>query len=401
MSVPGADPAASLYSRPFVLLCFSSLAFYLSFQLLTAVVPLYAASLGVRDAQIGLLIGAFAGAAMLLRPVAGRLADRVGRVPLIAAGPAIFAVATLAYPAVGGLGTLLALRVFHGIGMGLGPTAATTMVADLAPGERRGEAMGVFGVTTTAGIAVGPYLGVELMRAFGYATAFAVSAGVAVIGFLIARTLPETRPRGAGNDAPGPPGARWGRRPLQAAAGLFSPRAVYPSLLLLALYFGFGGVIAFLPLFARVEHLGNPGLFFAAYAVAVILVRAWAGRLADRFGRRIVTAPGLVLAGVALAVLAGARTPARMALAAALYGAGLGLAQPALMAMTADRVGPEERGRAMGTFYTAWELGIGGGAVVLGQVAARLGYPAMWWIAALAAWLGALASLRGLTRLRG
>jgi MFS family permease len=60
--------------------------------------------------------------------------------------------------------------------------------------------------------------------------------------------------------------------------------------------------------------------------------------------------------------------------AAALYGVGFGAGQPALLAMTADRVPPEERGRAMGTLYTAWELGILGGAILLGLCATPLGY---------------------------
>ena len=71
------------------------------------------------------------------------------------------------------------------------------------------------------------------------------------------------------------------------------------------------------------------------------------------------------------------------------------------MAMTTDRVPPEERGRAMGTFFTAWELGISAGSVLLGVCADRAGYPAMWWVAAAVAWAGACAGARDITRPRG
>jgi predicted MFS family arabinose efflux permease len=51
---------------------------------------------------------------------------------------------------------------------------------------------------------------------------------------------------------------------------------------------------------------------------------------------------------------------------AGILGLGFGSAQPALMALTTDRAGPSERGKAMGTFYTAWELGIASGAAAAG-----------------------------------
>jgi MFS family permease len=100
-------------------------------------------------------------------------------------------------------------------------------------------------------------------------------------------------------------------------------------------------------------------------------------------------------------VLGWATSVAGLLGAALLYGVGYGAAQPALMAMTADRVPPEERGRAMGTFYTAWELGISGGSILLGMAATRFGYPVMWWTAAAVTWLGAVAATRHITRLRG
>jgi predicted MFS family arabinose efflux permease len=87
--------------------------------------------------------------------------------------------------------------------------------------------------------------------------------------------------------------------------------------------------------------------------------------------------------------------------AAALYGVGFGAGPPALLAMTADRVPPEERGRAMGTLYTAWELGILGGALLLGLRATPLGYETTWWMSAAIAGVGAGAALHPGRRPRG
>jgi len=114
-----------------------------------------------------------------------------------------------------------------------------------------------------------------------------------------------------------------------------------------------------------------------------------------------VIAPALALAGISLGLLGLADCQATFLGAAALYGLAFGAGQPALLAMTADRVSPAERGRAMGTLYTAWELGIFGGSILLGLAATRLGYAMTWWVAGAIAALGAAAALRGVGRAWG
>jgi len=191
-----------------------------SFHLLIPVVPLYVTRIGVGEAAVGLILGTFAFSSMLWRPLAGWLADRHGRRPLVILGTAVFAVAALGYSVVGGLGAFLVLRFFHGIGMGFGPTAASTVVADVAPAARRGEAMGVFGLTATTGLAFAPYAAIEVFERWGPHAVFALSAAVGLAAVALAWAIPETRPP----ELPAPP-------PISASS-LFSRGALSPSLVL-------------------------------------------------------------------------------------------------------------------------------------------------------------------------
>jgi MFS family permease len=391
----GPDRAGSLLNRPFVLLFVATFLFYMSFQMLLPVLPLYATAVGAHESQIGFVVGAFAFAAMLLRPVAGELTDRLGRYPLVLAGSTIFAAAAIAYPTLGhSVPSLLVLRLFHGIGMGLGPTAGTVMIADLAPPARRGEALGLYGMAGNASLVIGPFIGGAVLERSGFGSAFAVSAAVALASVLVASRLPETRGETPAGPRPAPSLA--GR-----LAGLFSVGALYPAFLVFTLAFPFGALFTFLPLFALQHGLGNPGLFFTAFALTALLVRGQAGRLTDRLGRRAVMAPSLALAAIALLLLAGADSMAWLVTSAVLFGVGFGAAQPAILAMAADRVPPTERGRAVGTVYTALELGISSGAVLFGLWAARWGYRSMWLAAAVSAGIGAGAAARHITRTRG
>jgi len=392
-------------TRPFLVLWCATLLFYLGFQLLLPITPLYATALGAREAEVGLIMGSFALAAMVLRPLAGDLADRIGRRPLVLLGTAIFMLAPVGYALVGTVPALLVVRLFHGTGMGFGPTAATVIATDLTPAARRGAAMGIYGLASAVALAVGPYAGGELVHRFGFVSTFLAAIAIEALALGLAWTLPETRPATVvPRAAAATPDVVMAAAPVALARfwrRWFSTAAVYPSALVLALYVSYGGLAALLPLFAERRQLGNPGLFYTVYALSSLAVRSPAGRLSDRLGRRAVVAPALAISATSLAVLALAASQRAFLGAAALYGVGFGAAQPALLAMTADRAAPEERGRAMGTLYTAWELGISGGSMLLGLCATTLGYAATWGTAAAIAALGALAALCPTERPRG
>lgn len=382
----GPDPAAgrrgSLFSRDFTLVCLATGFFYLSFYLILPVMPLYVAGMGGTSTQIGLIIGLFAFMAMVLRPPAGWLIDTRGARPVLLAGMGIFLLASLGYLFTPSVTPILALRLFHGVGMGLFPTAATVVIAEMAPPLRRGEAMGWFGVTNSIAFIVGPTGGLAVVNHLGYAALFLLAAGAAGIGLSCIVLLPEVRP-----EAPPSTG-------LPGPASIFSRSALLPSTILLFLYLPYGILVAFIPLIATGRGLTNPGLFYTVFAIAMLLVRSKAGEISDRRGRAVVIVPGMLITAVALIVLGGTSGPAGVLAGAAVVGVGFGMVQPTLMALTTDRVAPKERGKAMGTFYFAWELGIASGSTGAGLLLTRLDMPPVLLGGALLPILGALLAFK-------
>jgi MFS family permease len=181
---------------------------------------------------------------------------------------------------------------------------------------------------------------------------------------------------------------RQPRRTGFRAADVMSSAALVPSLIAMCLTFGYGTQVAFLPLHAD-SHGLNPGVFFLVFAVLTTIVRGPAGRLSDHRGRAPVAILGLLLAAGALVVLALSETLVGLAVAGAIYGAAYGTAQPALIAWSVDTVGEGERGRALATYYAAFEIGIAIGAVSAGMAVARWGFVATFLSAALVAATGA------------
>jgi len=372
-------------ARPFVLLWLSAFAFFLSFLLLLSALPIFARrSLGASDAAIGVITAAFAVTSLLLRPVAGWAADRYGRRPFMLAGALTFAVASVAYGWAGGAGGLVLVRLVHGAGMGLYPTAASAMVADLTPPDRRGEILGLYGASGSLALAVGPIVGIAVVDRFGFAPLFWIAGAVAAISTLLIVPARETLVQR--------------RRTAFSTADVVCSAALVPSLIVMCMTVTYGTQVAFLPLHAD-SHGINVGVFFLVFALLTTVVRAPAGRLSDRHGRAPVAAIGLLLASAALVVLALSQTIAGLALAGAIYGVAYGSAQPALIAWAVDTAQEGERGRAVATYYAAFEIGIAIGATCSGLAVARWGVAATFLAAAVVAMTGAALAL-GTRRLR-
>jgi MFS family permease len=224
-------------------------------------------------------------------------------------------------------------------------------------------------------MAVGPLAGMEVVRSFGFAALFAVAAACAMVALGLSAVVRETL------EAPA-------RVPLRLRATL-SRAALLPSAIVLCLHVTYGAQVSFLPLHVDRQGL-NPGLFFLAFALVVAVVRGHAGRLSDRLGRRPVAVTGLVVTALAVVTLTFTADVRGLFAAGILYGIGFGTAQPALTAWTVDAVEVQDRGRAMGTYYTALELGIAIGAVGAGVAAAAFGFAATFLTAAGVAVLGAV-----------
>jgi MFS family permease len=271
------------------------------------------------------------------------------------------------YAAATGAASLFFVRLAHGVGMGLLPTAAIAMVADTAPPSRRAEILGVFGIASSLALALGPATGVVLARALGFTALFAGAAVVGAIGLACVAVMPETLT------------VRETRR--FRLADTMSRTALFPSVLMLAMTLTYGGLITFLPLHAAARDV-NPGVFFVAYALALGAARQPAGRISDRWGRAPVAVVGLVVMAGALLLLAGAGDARRIVAGGIVYGAGHGIAHPVLVAWAAEGASAAQRGRAIGTLYTALELGIAAGSTAAGIGVARAGFTATFVVAA-------------------
>ena len=356
--MPASPPHS--YGLAFWLMCLSSFLFFLSFNLLLPELPDHLTRLGGGEYK-GYIIALFTLTAGLSRPFSGKLADTVGRIPVMVLGSLVCFACGFAYPLAHTVAAFLGLRLLHGFSTGFKPTGTAAYIADIVPDERRGEAMGLIGLTGTLGMAVGPLLGTWIGENFSINTLFYISSGVALLSVLVQGTLTETLAPAQRQRF------RLGLLRLKRDE-LIEPRVLVPALVMVLVLFSFGAVLTVIPDQSRLLGLPSKGLFYTSYTVAALAVRLLAGRASDRRGRVWVLRWSVAGVALSLLLLAVWTSATGFIVAAVVFGLGTGLVSPTLMAWGVDLSDPAYRGRAMATLYIALELGIGLGALAAGWI---------------------------------
>ena len=328
------------------------------------------------DLEVGIVSGAFALTGLVCRPIAGAAADRRGRKPTVVAGAllAVVAGALLFLPA--SIPGLIVSRLFLGAGEGTVFTAGSAWNVDMAPAERRGRMIGLYGLAIWTGLTLGPPVGELLLHAGGYDLVWAFAVGAPAVGALIASTLPESVAP-AGDRTQGP---------------IISREALAPGVTFSLSVVGFAAVSAFIVLSLDERGVGHGATVFSAFAATVVATRLVGGHLPDRIGPAR-CALGAALVETAGLILLGAAHSLPVALLGAVgMGAAFSLLFPALSLLAVNRVSPERRGAAMGTFTAAFDLGMLAGSPAVGAAAVLGGYAAAFYVAAASALLCAFIS---------
>lgn len=344
--------------------------------------------------ELGLLLGVYDGAEVVLKPVFGAVADRVGAKPVLVGGLIGFAGASALFVIAGSAHWLGAARLAQGSAAAAFSPAASATVAALGGAKRTGRLFGGYGGVKGVGYLLGPILGGAIVAAGGYRSLFAVLAALAaVVAVLAVVAIPHVAP------------ARRERSTLVALVRQVTDRSFLGPVVVLA-----GGTAAlsagvgYLPVLGAHRQLGPlaTGAIVTTLGVAAAIVQPWAGRAHDRASLPANAGAGAIALcasgfGVALAIPGAVG----VALGAVIVGCGIGLSTPVGFAQLAATAPQARMGRTMGAAEVGRELGDAGGPLLAGT-AGLLGLNAglAGLAAALLACAGAAAWLRSVPRAR-
>jgi MFS family permease len=333
----------------------------LGFGAVIPVLPVYLhEQSGVSTFVTGLVIGVASAFALLGRLLAGKVADHRGRRLALLAGMGFCAVAGVLYLPAFGMWGMGPARVLHGLGEGFFVTAAVAWAVDIAPANRRAQALGLLSSGIWGGVSVGPAIG-QAMHSMTRVGLFLTVSSIAVIGIVLLMEE-ELRPHAVVK-------ARW-----------FPPPVLLPGIIL-----GFGNVTyaamsGFLILLLR--HRGHDSTWaFSAFAFAVLFGRFMFGGLPDRMGPRKTLLIGYVFFAIGLVTIAISHNPMTDVPASLAVGLGYSFPWPALASVVVSRVPASERASALGALTAFYDLFVAVSSAIAGAIAGHFGFTAVFWFA--------------------
>ncbi|MBI4336654.1 MAG: MFS transporter [Chloroflexi bacterium] len=375
-------------NRSVLVLCVATMLLTAGQGIANPVLPLYARDLGVSGAEIGLVVSAFGLARFMTNIPAGILSDRAGRRLLLVGGPLVAAVGNLISATANSLGPLLAYRFVAGVGSAAFITGAVIFIADVATLTNRGRLMGLYQGSFLLGIALGPALGGLVAELFGLRAPFIVVGLLSLAsGAWALLRVPESRRLAREKRDVLSEGAVQQKAPDAASRGtysfLFSRDYLLIALVFAGTFFTRGGTqLTLLPLKAANDlHLspGQIGGLFTALAALNLVAILISGTLADRYGRKWVIVPGLLLFAVCLVVLGESATVLVFTVGMLLYGFAQGLDGATPPAYVADISPPGRQALGQSVSRSIGDLAIVVAPPLMGLAADAVGTAIAFW----------------------
>lgn len=358
-----------IWTKRFISLFIMNLTVFFVFYGLVTTLPLYALDvLGQTDKEAGLLLTAFLVSAIVVRPFSGKLLDVFGKRKLLLIGLAFYFVCSVLYLWIKPLPFLLALRFFHGIWFSIITTAAGSLAADIVPTSRKGAGLGYYTMSTNLAVVIGPFIGLLVIQYSNFNTLFMILSSVVLVGGLLALTINT-------DDLQQPTNAKLSFR----LSDLFERPSMPVALIASLVAFSYASVLSFLSVYAQHKGLmAAASWFYAVFAAAMLLTRPYVGRLYDQKGAVYVIVPAFFFFGIGLVMLAYVEGAVLFLIAGAFVGIGYGSLNTSLQALAIQATKPERSSYATATYFTMFDVGIALGSYVLGIIALKLGYMAVY-----------------------
>ncbi len=343
-----------IFTRDFILGFISQFAFSIAYHMLYPTLPIYLSRLGTSEVDIGVLIGIIGVSSLVFRPFIGRALLKTPEKNFMIAGAILFVFTSVAYLFALPFWPFFMVRIFQGMGLAFFYTASFTFISNISPEAHRGQSLSYYLLAINISLAIGPSFGMFIINQFNFTLLFLICFGLSLCALFIINKLGK-RETALSEDP-------------STEDGFFLSRKALPSSIISFFFHVIWGALAtFFPLYAIKHGVANPGIFFTAVAMMLILGRALGGKMLDLYSREKVILPCLITCIISMVILAFSKTLPMFILVSLIWGIGHAFLFPSLLVYALDRIG-SSRGPAMGTFTGFSDLGMSLGPVMMGVI---------------------------------
>ena len=339
---------------------------YFGFYLLMPVLPFYLTEVfHTGNTMVGIALSCYTVAALTIRPFSGYLLDTLARKPLYLISFFIFTTIFAGYLFAGSLTLFIILRIVHGFAFGTVTVSGNTVVIDIMPSSRRGEGIGYYGLTNNTAMAIGPMVGLFLHDFYSFPVIFLSALTSCSLGWIMA-SLVRTPPKEPVKRAP------------VSLDRFILIKGIPAGIDLLLLSIPYGMTTTYVAMYAKEMGIQKgTGIFFTLMAAGMAISRIFSGRQVDKGRITQVIALGMYLACGCFFVLSACETlmswnpvltPHIFFGIALFLGIGFGTMFPAFNTLFVNLAPHNQRGTATSTYLTSWDVGIGAGLLLGGDL---------------------------------
>lgn len=335
----------------------------LSMCLLVPILPVFLKNSGISETQIGIIMGATAMSALIIRPWIGFQVDSKGSRPIILFGQLLLIVSTIGYWWATSFLAFVTLRLLYGIGQAFYGTGAVTFASSIGTGETNSNSIAMYTLTTMLGLGLSMSMAQVAFDYFGFNALVGISVVLIVIAFSV---------------------MKWRSHPIKLATknvtrtpfiDVLKSNIVFASTLCqFAASFSFSAILTFIPLAAIDKGVNFYSLFFIAFAISVVFSRIFVQKINHMLGlvNAIVYSSITMLFSILLLLIT--ISPVILTISGIFFGLGFGIVYPTLVLLLVERINQTNRGTALGIMIAAGDIGNALSAAILGGVAEHLGY---------------------------
>ncbi|MCX6258685.1 MAG: MFS transporter [Bacteroidia bacterium] len=360
---------SSIWTRDFIMLALANFLMAIAFYFLISTLPVYIVRvLKTSKSEAGLILASYTIAALIIRPVAGYACDNIGRKWIYIISLFLFSLLFNTYIWATTIAIMLMLRFIHGLAWGFTSTSGSTLAVDMIPPSKRGEGIGIYGLSMTIAMAIGPVVGLAISKGDHFNNMFITGGALSLAGLVLALMIkyPAYQPHKV----------KFHFR------NLLEKKSLPISFNQLMITISYGGLLSFIAIYGKETGIANPGIFFIVYAVGIAVSRVISGKIFDKYGPKTIVSIGILLIIIGFPILALEQNYAGFLISAGIMGLGNGVVSPNFQAMINNMVESHRRGAANSTLMTAFDMGVGLGMIISGILSDRLGLSGSFLISA-------------------
>ena len=366
-----------IWNKKFILLFITNLLVLAAFYASIPIIPVYCQEIGITGSKVGIVLTAMSVATILFRPVAGYLLDNFNRYHVYLVFLALFCLSFPAFILLPVFGPLILVRLYMGAVYSVCGSATMTLAGDVLPPRKITEGISRFAFTITIGMAVGPFVGIQVQNHMSSKASFFMIFGITIIAFICVSCCHIHYPKVE-------------RKKFSLKGSIHKPALPF-MLNMMFLMIPYGAVIAYSSILAQEKNLMSTFPYFYIFLVIGMLISKFSTqKIIDDGKHRILVCVSLIILILTMISYIWLETGIHLLATGFFFGFGYGILQPLFQSFVTGTTHVKSRGVANATYLLSYDIGIGLGSLFMGFMQESIGLSTGFALTAISYIVGAM-----------